>query len=130
MEQPQIDRAQAQRSIDDYVAAWNMVDAPQRAEALARVMTPDAVYCDPSTRAEGIAAIARCIGQVQAAYPGGRIARTSRLDTHHLCGRFHWQLTWADGRSLPESLDVVEFAPDGRIRSVTGFFGPLAAAGG
>ena len=93
---------------------------------VAQVLTDDCVYCDPSKLATGRAAIVAHIGEVQAAYPGGRVVRTSTVDAHHFACRFHWRMVKADGGELPESVDFVDFAKDGRIRHVTGFFGSLA----
>ena len=58
--------------------------------------------------------------------PGRRIVRTSEVDAHHFVCRFNWQLMRGDGTRGAESVDFVEFAADGKICRVTGFFGPLA----
>ncbi|MCW5230343.1 DUF3291 domain-containing protein [Verminephrobacter eiseniae] len=124
---PRIGAAQAERCIDAYVAAWNEPDAERRMQKLAQVMTDDGVYCDPAKLAQGRAALVDYIAQVQAKYAGGHIERTSTVDVHHYSGRFNWRAVKVDGTLLPESLDVVEFARDGRICRVTGFFGPPIA---
>lgn len=96
-------------------------------QMLAQVMTDDGVYCDPAKLAQGRVAIVDYIAQVQAKYAGGRIVRTSTVDVHHYSCRFNWRVVKVDGTPLPESVDIIEFARDGRICRVTGFFGPPVA---
>jgi heme-degrading monooxygenase HmoA len=123
---PCIGAEQARRCIDAYIDAWNEPEADKRGQILAQVMTEDGAYGDPSGQVDGRAGVVDHIGEVQNTYVGGRVARTSAVDVHHLVCRFNWRLIKADGTQLPESVDFVDFARDGRIRRVTGFFGPLA----
>lgn len=116
---------QARRCIDAYLDAWNEPQADQRRQILAQVMTDDAAYADPAKQVDSRTGVVEYIGEVLSKYPGGRIVRTSEVDAYHLVCRFNWQLVKADGTKLPESVDFVEFATDGRIRRVTGFFGSL-----
>lgn len=125
-----ISAEQAQRCIDAYIDAWNEPEADRRAQILARVMTADGVYADPTKQFESRSALADYIGTALDAYPGRRIVRTSEVDTHNLVCRFNWRMIKGDGRSAPESVDFVEFAGDGRISRVTGFFGPLTPTEG
>ena len=56
------------------------------------------------------------------------VERTSRVDLHHGVARFAWQMVLADGRRLPEGLDIAHLSTDGtRIASIVGFFGALKA---
>ena len=48
------------------------------------------------------------------------------VDSHHEFLRFGWELVGPDGAVALAGLDVAEVADDGRLRRVTGFFGPLA----
>ena len=57
--------------------------------------------------------------------PGARVVRTSGVDAHHHLARFAWHVVLADGTTLPDGLDLAELTPDGRIRRIIGFFGPL-----
>jgi hypothetical protein len=38
--------------------------------------------------------------------------------------RFTWAMVTADGKEQTRGMDFGELAPDGRIRRITGFFGP------
>lgn len=121
---------QARRSVDTYIAAWNEPVAEERERKIAQVMTDDGTYVDPDRELDSPGDLVAHIGQALNAHPGRRIVRTSEVDLHHGFCRFNWRLVRADGRQAPESVDFVEFADDGRIRRVTGFFGPLTPTDG
>jgi hypothetical protein len=116
---------QARRCIDAYFDAWNEPQADKRRQILAQVMTDNSTYVDPNTDLDSRDGLVEYIDQVLNKSPGRRVVRTSELDVHHLVCRFNWRLVKADGTQGAESVDLVEFAPDGRIHRVTGFFGPL-----
>lgn len=117
----------AEALLEQYFAAWNEADAGRRAALLAACWGAGAVYADPTAQVRGADELAAHIGRVHTQYPGARLARTSAIDRHHDVLRFAWRMTLADGKALPEGLDVVTLA-GGRITSVTGFFGPLKPA--
>lgn len=125
MNEPSIDPEQARRCIDAYVQAWNTPAAQTRSKLLAEAMTADGTYVDPAKHLDTPADIADYIGQALADHPHRRIVRTTDVDVHNLVCRFNWCLVRSDGTHGSESVDFVEFAADGRIRRVTGFFGPL-----
>ncbi len=116
-------------AVDVYCAAWNETDAVVRAEILSRVLAPGAIYADPTVRTQGVVELVAHIDQVFRRYPGSTIVRTSNVDSHHSLARFAWKKVLADGTSLPEGIDFVTFADDGRLTSIVGFFGPLQAVG-
>lgn len=110
--------------VDAYLAAWNEPDPDRRAQLVERAWTADGRYRDPMLEADGRAAIAELAAGVQAAYPGTTFRRTTEIDGHHDSLRFGWELAGPDG-TVVAGLDVAELAPDGRLRSVTGFFGEV-----
>ena len=115
-----------ERLIDRYCEAWSAPQAPARAQALSEVWAAGATYTDPTAHAEGADALLRHVDAVLAQYPGARVERTSGIDLHHGVARFAWQMVLADGRRLPEGLDIARLSTDGtRIESIVGFFGPL-----
>ncbi|MCA1655538.1 MAG: nuclear transport factor 2 family protein [Pseudonocardiaceae bacterium] len=123
---PSIGAEQAQRCVDAYIDAWNEPQADKRSQILAQTMTDDSTYVDPAKRTDSRADLSAIIGVALDKSPGRRIVRTSEVDAHNQVCRFNWQLVYADGTRGLESVDFVEFASDGRIRRVTGFFGLLA----
>lgn len=111
--------------IDTYCAAWSDSDPARRREFLDRVWADGASYTDPSVHTVGLDELLAHIDTVLARRPGGRVERTSRVDTHHNLVRFAWHVVLADGSTLPEGLDIAEVSTDGRIHRIVGFFGSL-----
>jgi hypothetical protein len=115
------------RSVNGYIDAWNEHDVDLRKQLLTQVMTDDGAYVDPNTNLDTRDGLVEYIGQVLGKSPGRRVVRTSNVDVHHSVCRFNWRLIKADGTQGTESIDFIEFASDGRIQRVVGFFGPLEA---
>jgi hypothetical protein len=124
-----IDSELARRCIDIYIDAWNEPQLDRRRLLFAQVMADYGVYTDPVTQIHSRADLVDYVGDMHDKGPGRRVVRTSDVDVHHLVCRFNWRLIQADGTQRPESVDFVEFASDGRIRRVTGFFGYLSSSG-
>lgn len=118
-------RAALARTIDTYCEAWSEPDPVRRAALLAEVTSDDVVYIDPRASVSDRAGLAAHIATILANRPGARVVRITEVDAHHGLARFGWRVIQADGTRLPESVDVVELAPDGRLARVVGFFGPL-----
>jgi len=61
--------------------------------------------------------------------PGHRFQLTGDIDAHHDRARWDWALVGPDGGvPVAAGVDVATFAPDGRLRAVTGFFHQPATA--
>ena len=112
-------------TLDRYGDAWNEDDEEARRAYLRQSLTDDAVYCDPTVEVTGPNALADHIGQSRGAFGRFRIERTSGYEEHHGYGRFAWRMTSDAGELIVEGFDVVRIAPDGRFKSVVGFFGPF-----
>lgn len=119
-----------EETVATYVAAWNEPDRSRRRALLEASVTADAVYVDPTVELRGIAALLDHIDGVQLRLPGSRLELTSAVNAHHGLARFAWRKVLADGTALPDSIDVVEIAADGRLSRVIGFFGPLGRKAG
>jgi len=114
--------------IDSYVAAWNEPDPDRRLAALHIAWAADGAYQDPTGEATGRQALSDHIGGVVASVPGARVEITSGIDRHHDSLRFAWRMCAADGSVLVEGIDFATLAGDGRLASLTGFFGTVPAA--
>lgn len=112
------------RTVDDYCAAWNAPDEARRRALLQPVLAEGAVYVDPTVHTVGLAQLLAHIAGVAARRPGALLSRTSTVDAHHGVARFMWRVTQADGAVLREGIDLVEFAANGQLVKVVGFFGP------
>jgi hypothetical protein len=97
----------------------------RRAEHIERAWVGEGRYVDPMLEAEGHAALSEMVAGVHAQFPGHRFRRVSGIDTHHDQLRFGWELAAPDGAVTVAGIDVGLLAPDGRLRSITGFFGEL-----
>lgn len=106
-----------------YCAAWGATTRGVRDSLLARVWSADGVYSDPGpTLATGRAALSDTIEAFQRRAPGSRF-RCSAAQHHHRMMRFTWSIADANGVEIFQGMDFGEFAADGRIRRIVGFFG-------
>lgn len=117
----------AEAAVTAYCDAWNEPDAARRRKILEPVWARGATYTDPTVDLTGIDELVAHIERVFDKYPGSRIVRTSAVDVHHGMLRFTWHKELADGRALPEGIDIGEISGDGKLRRILGFFGPVAA---
>jgi len=113
-------------TVDTYLAMWNETDAARRGDDIERAWAGDGSYIDPQLEARGHAALSQMVAAVHARFPGYRFRRVSGIDTHHNVVRFAWELVSPDGPVAVAGLDVGVLTPDGRLQSITGFFGDLA----
>ena len=114
--------------VDSYFAMWNETDPAARIALIERAWAADARYVDPMLEADGHAGLNQMVEGVQAQFPGHRFRRLSGVDLHHERVRFAWDLVAPDGAVTVAGVDIGELAADGRLRSITGFFGEPPAA--
>jgi hypothetical protein len=114
--------------VDTYFAMWNETDPEARTALIERAWSPDARYVDPMLEADGHAGLVQMVEGVRTQFPGHRFRRLSGVDLHHDRVRFAWDLVAPDGAVTVAGVDVGELAADGRLRSITGFFGEPPAA--
>ena len=113
--------------VDGSIAMWNETGAERRREIIARTWADDASYVDPMLEGDGPDGIDAMIAGAQAQFPGHRFALAGASDAHHDRVRFGWTLRpEAGGEPVAAGVDFATLAPDGRLRTVTGF---LEAAG-
>ena len=112
--------------VDTYCRAWSEPDADAHRALLDQAWDEDGTYTDPLARVVGRAALHAHIGASFAGFPGMVITATSAVDVHHDKGRFTWQLALPDGSVPVAGTDFVQVTTEGKIRSIVGFFGPLA----
>jgi hypothetical protein len=112
------------RVVAVYGASWNEPDEGKRAALLDDSWADDGVYQDPTGTAEGRAALVAHIGGFHAMFPGRSIDFASGVDVTDAGIRWAWVMRNGDAVEL-EGMDYAELAPDGRIRRIAGFFGPL-----
>jgi hypothetical protein len=116
-------------AVATYGDAWNETDAQKRRELLEKAWADDAIYQDPMGRAEGRDALVAHIGGFQEMMAGNTIESTSDVDTYGAVFRFSWLMRDAQGNIAMEGMDFGTVAADGRLASITGFFGPFPELG-
>jgi hypothetical protein len=115
--------------VERYIAMWNETGADARRAIIAETWTDDAAYLDPLMAGEGPDGIDAMVAGAQQQYPGVRFELTAGPDRHHDRVRFAWRMVGGDGGAeLARGVDFATVADDGRLRSVTGFLEPGAAA--
>jgi hypothetical protein len=116
-----------QQLVDQYFTYWNETDATARGAIIDQTFATEARYVDPLLEATGHAELHAIADGVHAQFPGHRFERTTAIDDHHDQLRFGWRLVAPDGAVTVEGVDIAQVA-DGRLATVTGFFGELGAA--
>ena len=111
--------------VDSYFSAWNELDADARLTFATEAWAADARYVDPASDVVGPDGFAEMVGAIQGHYAGHAVVRTSAIDQHHDQIRFEWELRDPDGAVVIAGVDYGELAGDGRLQSITGFFGPV-----
>lgn len=113
-------------TIDGYFAVWNETDPARRRELIADTWSEDASYLDPMLAADGPEGIDTMVTAVQQQFPGHQFRLAGPVDSHHDRIRFLWELTGPNGAgAVIAGLDIGIIAPDGRLRSITGFLDKL-----
>jgi hypothetical protein len=110
------------------MAAWNEPDEKKRRALLEKAWADDGRYTDPMSDAAGREELIALITQFQKQMAGSCILPASAIDEHHGRLRFAWKMLAPDGSTGMEGIDIGVLAEDGRLQSITGFFGPLTAA--
>lgn len=112
-----------------YDQAWNAPDDETRQRLLAEALTDEAELVDPTAgTVRGRQAIAARVAGFGERFPGARVEVVSGVDEHSGFARYAWAIRSAGGEVMLDGLDVVQRAPDGRIRRVIMFFGALPPA--
>jgi SnoaL-like domain len=107
-----------------YDEAWTIPDYESRLVSLRTIWADDGLYLDPDVPegALGPEALAAVIDAQLEQYPGMSIV-SSDPDVLGDRAWFRWSATLGTGESFT-GVDFVEFAPDGRIARLTGFYEP------
>lgn len=112
--------------VKDYCQAWSEPDPMKRQRLLESVWAENGTYTDPTAHVEGRKRLVEHIGKLHQELPKVRFELTSGVDAHHDRLRFTWRMVLADGKVAAEGTDFGTLNADGKIRSIVGFFGPLA----
>jgi hypothetical protein len=112
-------------AVRGYITAWLTTDSAERTALLERCWADDGVYTDPRNEAVGRGALAALIAGFQQMQPGAHFVLTSGVDEHHRMLRFGWRMLDAQNQPQLEGFDIGELDDSGRLKRITGFFGPF-----
>jgi uncharacterized protein YndB with AHSA1/START domain len=109
--------------VDQWFDAWAERDSDACARALAAIATEEVTFRD---RYSQLAGIADLLPHIAAAQRFTNLRVTRHGDVRHCQGTVlaDWVATGADGQEKAAGLNVFVLNADGRIESVTGFWGP------
>jgi uncharacterized protein YndB with AHSA1/START domain len=115
--------AGAAATADAWFDAWAEPDAAVREQALARIATPDVRFNDRFSTLDGLSDVLPHIAAAQRFMPGLRLHRTG--EPRHCQGMalVDWVMRGADGQERGKGTNAFVFGADGRLESVTGFWG-------
>ena len=97
--------------------------AEARLKAAKECFVADATYTDPLADVVGPVGISAMVGGLRETHAGYSLRLASAIDEHHDRLRFEWEILDADGASYLTGVDCAVVAPDGRLASISGFFG-------
>lgn len=118
----------AAEAVDSWFAAWSEPDTAAREATLDRIAAPDLSFRDQFSLVDGMEDLRPHLAAVHRFMPGMRLTREGTV--RHCQGTVlaDWVARAADGRERARGTNVFAFAPDGRLRAVTGFWSPAQAS--
>ena len=108
------------RTLPEWVAAWNEPDPDARIAALGRCCHDDVVFRDEWAALTGIAMLGMHIGNCHRYMPGYALAHIGDIRICRGEALVGWRATGPGGEPM-EGFNHIQADPDGRIRRVTGF---------
>jgi uncharacterized protein YndB with AHSA1/START domain len=108
---------------DAWFSAWAEPDEAVRTTGLMAMASANVHVSDRFSSVEGVAELTAHISAAQRFMPGVRLRRKG--DARHCQGTVlvDWAATGPDGAARGQGTNVFRLGPDGRIESVTGFWG-------
>ena len=119
---------QHRQTWEAYAAAWQLPDAEGKARALRATVDPGCVYRDPLTNAEGHAALIDYMIGFHQQVPGGYFKTTS-FRAHGARSVAVWNMCDAGGAVIGDGISYGEYAADGKLLAICGFFDVPAQEG-
>ena len=110
-----------------YTAAWKAGADAERQALLARAVGPDCHYADPLVQLDGTQALSAYMQDLQRQVPGVHFV-TRCFTVHHGRSMAQWHMLDGQAQVVGEGTSFGEYADDGRLRRMTGFFDVAAAA--
>ncbi len=111
-------------TFETYQSAWRVGVSPtERQRLLSESMAEDCHYQDPSTECHGLDQLTAKIEDANAKSPGA-LFRNDRFFEHHDKAVVEWTMLDGAGEEFARGASCVQFGPDGRLATMTGFYNP------
>ena len=111
---------------ENYITAWNEIDAARRQALLKATFTEDVSYRDPIMQGDGHEGVAALIDGVQQRFAGFRFSLKGKPDGFADTIRFSWNLGPEGTEPVIEGTDI-GVIENGRLKSITGFLDKIPA---
>ena len=108
---------------DQWFEAWNEVDAGRRRAALVECCVEHVAFADRYSNTHDLDDLEAHVAASKVHMPGVTLARASEPRHCQGAALVDWLVTAADGKPMARGTNLFEFAPDGRIARVVGFWG-------
>jgi uncharacterized protein YndB with AHSA1/START domain len=114
--------AKAAERVDAYLAAWGNPDAAARKSLLSSCAAPHIEFRDAYSSTSGLDDLLAHLDAVQVYMPGMTLSRDGDVRVSHGTAIAGWKATKQDSSPSGKGVNVYDFAPDGRITRVVGFW--------
>ena len=111
----------SRRTWEAYTAAWKPENQVRRRNLFEQTLSPDCEYRDPLVHAVGWDALDDYMQNFHRQVPGGHFV-TTWFVAHHDRSIATWEMRGADGSVLGHGVSYAEYADDGKLRAMNGFF--------
>lgn len=118
-----IEHASAAERVDALFKAWSESDAAARELLLSEAVAPAVSFHDKFSATDGLADLHAHLAAAQMHMPGVKITRDGAVQQCQGTAVARWIASGPNGAELGRGTNVYEFAPDGRIAKVIGFWG-------
>jgi hypothetical protein len=108
-----------------YFRAWNSQTLEESTRLVEECCSPEVAYVDPKSACRGVAGLSARIRRSRLDAPTFRVDVASAIDGYDDTFRYEWVFLVEDAKYRVPGLDVVVLAKDGRIATITSFFGAL-----
>jgi len=119
------EQARASERVDAFLSAWGEPDPKTRRALLESCATPGIVFRDAFSATDGLDDMLANLDAIQIFMPGMTLVRSGDVRQAHGTAIAPWIAKKENGDTAGAGTNVFDFAPDGRIARVVGFWGTL-----
>ena len=116
-------RAGAVERVDAFLRAWGEPDANRRRSLVESCSAADIAFRDAHSATDGVEDLLANLEAVQVFMPGVTLARDGDISLSDGTAIAGWKAIGQDGKEMGRGTNVYDFAPDGKLARVVGFWG-------